>query len=65
MTTSHLSNVMDQFKKEGLIEKNKKGREAEIELTEKGAELLNILRQYDELTLKEFLEETKEKEAKK
>ena len=62
MTTSHLSNVMDQFKREGIIEKEKKGREVEITLTEKGIELLEILRQYDNLNLKEALE--KDKEAK-
>ena len=30
MTTSHISNVMDQFAKEGLIEKERKGRKKTI-----------------------------------
>lgn len=49
MTTSHLSNVMDQFSKEGLVVKEKKGREIEIKITEKGQELIVVLRQYDEI----------------
>ena len=49
MTTSHLSNVMDQFKREGIIEKEVKGREVEIKLTKKGKELIEILRSYDDL----------------
>ena len=49
MTTSHLSNVMDQFLREGLIEKEKQGREVDIKITERGKELIEILRKYDEL----------------
>ena len=49
MTTSHLSNVMDQFAKEGIIEKERKGREIEIKITEKGQELIEVLRKYDEI----------------
>ncbi len=52
MTTTHLSNVMDQFKKEGIVEKEKKGREVEISLTEEGIELIEILRSYDALASK-------------
>jgi len=56
MTISHLSNVMDQFKREGLIEKEKKGREVEIKITKKGTELIEILRKYDELANREIKE---------
>ena len=49
MTTSHLSNVMDQFAKEGLVIKERKGREVEIKITEKGQELIEVLRAYDEI----------------
>ncbi len=49
MTTSHLSNVMDQFSKEGLVVKERKGREVEIKITEKGQELVEVLRAYDEI----------------
>ncbi len=49
MTTSHLSNVMDQFKREGIVTKEVKGREVEIKLTKKGKELIEILRSYDDL----------------
>lgn len=57
MTTSHLSNVMDQFAKEGLIEKERKGREVEIKVTEKGQELIEILRKYDELAERQINKE--------
>ena len=56
MTTSHLSNVMDQFSKEGIIVKEKKGREVELQLTEKGQELLEILRAYHEIAKREVKE---------
>ncbi len=61
MTTSHLSNVMDQFAKEGIIEKERKGREVEIKVTEKGKELIEVLRKYDEIAKREIKEETEEK----
>lgn len=64
MTTSHLSNVMDQFKKEGLVEKEKKGREVEVKLTEKGHELIELLRKYEELANRKIKKEDKEKEGK-
>ena len=53
MTTSHLSNVMDQFRREGIIEKEKKGREVEIRITDKGQELIEILKKFDELNKQE------------
>ena len=62
MTTSHLSNVMDQFAKEGLIEKERKGREVEIKVTEKGQELIEILRKYDELVERKIKEEPREQD---
>lgn len=64
MTTSHLSNVMDQFKREGLVEKEKKGREVEVKLTEKGHELIELLRKYEELANRKIKKEDKEKEGK-
>ena len=54
MTTSHLSNVMDQWKREGLIEKEKKGRETEIKITDLGKELVEILRKYDQIATKQL-----------
>ncbi len=49
MTISHLSNVTDQWKKEGLITKTKNGRETDIKLTEIGHKLTEIVRQYFDL----------------
>ena len=49
MTTSHLSNVMDEWQRENIIVKERKGREAEIKLTEKGKKLVELLRQYNNL----------------
>ncbi len=63
MTTSHLSNVMDQFAKEGIIEKEKKGREVEIKVTEKGQELVEVLRNYDEIARREIKKETEEESS--
>ena len=54
MTTSHLSNVMDQFSKEGLVVKERKGREVEIKITEKGQELIKVLRVYDEIATRKI-----------
>jgi predicted transcriptional regulator len=58
MTISHLSTVTDQWVKEGLILKKRKGREADISITKKGEKLWKLLEQYDALTK----EETKEGE---
>ena len=52
MTTSHLSNVMDQFQKEGLVLKERKGREVEVKITEKGKELVEVLMKYDKIANK-------------
>ena len=54
MTTSHLSNVMDQFSKEGLVVKERKGREVEVKITEKGQELVEVLRDYDEIATRKL-----------
>ncbi len=51
MTPSHLTIVMKQWEKEGLIVKNKSGREFVIELTEAGRELLEIIRRYDRIAI--------------
>ncbi len=40
---------MDQFSKEGLVIKERKGREVEIKITEKGQELVEVLKAYDEI----------------
>jgi len=45
MTISHLSNVTNQWKKEGLIIKRKMGRETEMELTEFGIKFSKVLRE--------------------
>ena len=60
MTTSHLSNVMDQFVKEGIIEKDKRGREVEIKITEKGQEIIDLLRKFEEIGKREIKLEEKE-----
>ena len=57
MTTSHLSNVMDQFAKEGIIEKERKGREVDIKVTEKGQELIEILRKYEEIANRQVIQD--------
>ncbi len=49
MTTSHLSNVTDQWRKEGIVTKEKKGRETVIKTTEVGKELIEVMRKYDEI----------------
>jgi len=54
MTTSHLSNVMDQFVKEGIIEKDKRGREVGIKITEKGQEIIDLLRKFEEIGKREI-----------
>lgn len=45
---------MDQWKREGLIEKEKKGRETEIKITDLGKELVEILRKYDQIATKQL-----------
>ncbi len=40
---------MDQIAKEGVEIKERKGREIEIKITEKGQELVEVLRAYDEI----------------
>lgn len=45
---------MDQWKKEGLVTKEKKGRETEIKITDIGKELIEVLRQYDEIATKQL-----------
>ena len=54
MTTSHLSNVMDQWSKEELVIKEKKGRETEIKITDFGKEIIEILRKFEELATKQI-----------
>ena len=54
MTTSHLSNVTDQWHREGIIVKVKNGREVELELTKKGEEIVTLLRKYDSISKKEI-----------
>jgi len=49
MTTSHLSNVMDQWQKEGIVTKERKGRETEVKITEVGKKMVEILREYGEI----------------
>ena len=52
MTVSHLSNVTAQWRQEGLITKEAKGRETEIKLTEFGEKWLEIVKQYINLANK-------------
>jgi len=54
MTTSHLSNVMDQWSREGIIEKEKKGRETEIKTTEIGKKVIGILREYEKIATEQL-----------
>jgi len=51
MTISHLSNVTDQWKKEGLITKTKSGRGTEIKLTDIGKQVEEIVRRYEEIAI--------------
>jgi len=67
MTTSHLSNVMDQWSREGLVTKEKKGRETEIRITDLGKEIIGILRKYEEIANKQMnkiKDERSDKEVK-
>ena len=49
MTLSHLSNVTDQWEKEGLIKKKRIGREVEIEVTKLGNKISEGLQKLDDL----------------
>ena len=49
MTGSHLTIVMRQWEKEGVIEKIKSGREYDIVFTEKGKKFLALVREFDRL----------------
>lgn len=60
MTTSHLSNVTDQWQREKIIIKIRNGREVNLQLTKKGEELVKIVRLYDALANDELnIEEVK------
>jgi predicted transcriptional regulator len=61
-TIAHLCNVTDQWKKEGLIKKEKKGREIEINLTEKGKELFELLDKINNFA-QDQIKQIKEKEV--
>lgn len=52
MTTSHLSNVTDQWQREGIIIKNRVGREIELGLTDKGKEVLELVKDFDTISKK-------------
>jgi len=52
MTSAHLSIVTDQLEKEGLIIKNRKGREVSIEITDLGKQFNEILLDFDALANK-------------
>ena len=62
MTNSHLSIVMNQWLREDLIIKTKKGREFEIDLTEKGKIQLSLLEKIIE-NQKEVKNERKNRES--
>ncbi|MFH1592172.1 MAG: hypothetical protein ABIB47_02270 [Candidatus Woesearchaeota archaeon] len=64
MTPSHLTIVMKQWEKEGLIKKIKSGREYVIKLTEVGKELLDIIRKYDQIAIQQS-EKSKIQESEK
>ena len=64
MTTSHLTNVTDQFQREFILVKIKRGREVEIELTKKGKILLDLLRKFEELSKMPESEIFKDQEVK-
>lgn len=59
MTPSHLTIVMKQWEKEGLLNKIKNGREFVIKLTEVGKEVLDILKKYDEIAMRQSEKEVK------
>jgi len=45
----HLTTVMRQWEKEGVIQKVKSGREFDIEFTSKGKEFLELMKKFDKL----------------
>jgi predicted transcriptional regulator len=49
MTTTHLSNVTDQWEREEIVKKTRVGREVDMELTKKGEKVVSLLRQFDNL----------------
>jgi len=52
MTISHLSNVTDQWEREGLIKKIRVGREVDIEITKFGEEVIAVLQQFEDIANK-------------
>ena len=49
----HLTIVMRQWEKEGVIEKMKSGREFDIGFTDKGKQFLELVRTFDKLARSE------------
>jgi predicted transcriptional regulator len=62
MTTSHLSNITDQWQREGLLTKERKGRETEIHITAKGKEVMKLVQKFDDLYKDKKPEREKENE---
>ena len=62
MTSAHLSNVTDQWVKEGVITKKKIGREIEIGLTETGLVIVEMIKALEEVITK-LLNKMKEGET--
>lgn len=62
MTISHLSNVTDQWEREGIIKKVRVGREVDLETTEKGNKIIELLRKFDEISEEKSKEKQKEVE---
>lgn len=64
MTISHLSNVTDQWEREGLIKKKRVGREVDIEVTKFGKQVMEVLQKFDDLVTGKINKEGKEDEGK-
>jgi len=64
MTSSHLTIVMKQFEKEGIINKVKSGREFDIEFTEIGKVVLKLVQEYNQIALKQLNKEKNEGDNK-
>ena len=54
MTTGHLSNVTDQWEREGIINKKRVGRETNLILTEKGKKVITLLQDFDKIATKQI-----------
>jgi DNA-binding MarR family transcriptional regulator len=62
MTISHLSNVTDQWEKEGMITKKRIGREVDLDLTEKGKNIVDLIQKFEDVSKMEAKEKNEGKD---